>query len=279
MNSTQSEAPIVVGIDGSQAAINAAVWAADFAVDRGVPLRLVHVVTVDEEDTDLDEDPSDLAADWPETEFGRTALRVASAAVHATGKLIAVDTEILWGETDAMLLTESASATMVCVGSVGVTPFCERTLGSTATTVAQQAHCPVAVIRLDNDLPTLESEWIVTVVDSSRAGNTVATWALEAACLLRAPVLALGVAPSEPCGIDGYELERRVASWRKQYPHLHIYPVACDDDVAGFLRDHDELAAQLAVIGDTHVKRAAQIVGPYRQSRDTHNWCSVLVVR
>jgi nucleotide-binding universal stress UspA family protein len=34
---------VVVGIDGSQAALDAATWAVAEAVSRGVPLRLVHV--------------------------------------------------------------------------------------------------------------------------------------------------------------------------------------------------------------------------------------------
>ena len=35
---------VVVGIDGSQAAIQAAEWAVDEAVSREVPLRLIHVI-------------------------------------------------------------------------------------------------------------------------------------------------------------------------------------------------------------------------------------------
>lgn len=34
--------PIVVGVDGSEASLRAADWAADEAALRGVPVRLVH---------------------------------------------------------------------------------------------------------------------------------------------------------------------------------------------------------------------------------------------
>ena len=44
-DSTTTQLPIVVGIDGSQAAIQAAEWAIDEAVSREVPLRLVEVIT------------------------------------------------------------------------------------------------------------------------------------------------------------------------------------------------------------------------------------------
>lgn len=39
---------IVAGIDGSKAAIRAALWAVDEAVSRGVPLRLLHATERDD---------------------------------------------------------------------------------------------------------------------------------------------------------------------------------------------------------------------------------------
>ena len=36
----ESSAPVVVGVDGSDAAINAAKWAIDEAISRDVPLRI-----------------------------------------------------------------------------------------------------------------------------------------------------------------------------------------------------------------------------------------------
>ena len=44
-DSIKTPLPIVVGIDGSQAATQAAEWAVDEAVNREVPLRLVEVIT------------------------------------------------------------------------------------------------------------------------------------------------------------------------------------------------------------------------------------------
>ena len=43
MKQLQSKS-VVVGIDGSQAAVNAAKWAVDEAISRQMPLRLVYVV-------------------------------------------------------------------------------------------------------------------------------------------------------------------------------------------------------------------------------------------
>ncbi|MGO9250893.1 MAG: universal stress protein [Mycobacterium sp.] len=43
---------VVVGIDGSQAAISAALWGTDEAISRGVPLRLVSVLKPTHPSTD-----------------------------------------------------------------------------------------------------------------------------------------------------------------------------------------------------------------------------------
>ena len=50
--STSVSKPIVVGINGSKPALGAAFWAADEAVNRNVPLRLVHVVDAHDHDED-----------------------------------------------------------------------------------------------------------------------------------------------------------------------------------------------------------------------------------
>ncbi|WP_173010210.1 universal stress protein [Mycolicibacterium sp. P9-64] len=280
MKPLQCTSPIVVGIDGSQAAIGAALWAADEALSRNVPLRLVHVIDVEDEvDRDLDGDPAVVARDWPETERGMASLRAASAAVQDTGKRLDVETQILWGEIDQVLIKESETATMVCVGSVGIAPVCREVLGSTATTVVEKGLCPVAVIRTPHAAPTSEPDWIVAVVDDTVESDEVADFALEEAHLRRAPVLALGVSRGSHHEVHYDDLQRRVDSWRHDHPYVHIYPVSVPTDAAAFLAQHDELSVQLTVLGAAASDQAPAIVGPHRPSRRAHNQCSVLVVR
>jgi nucleotide-binding universal stress UspA family protein len=280
MEPTHLTAPIVVGIDGSQAAIRAALWAADEALSRGVSLRLVHVIDVEDEvDRDLDGDPAEVAREWPETERGVASLRAASTAVQDTGTPLDVETQILWGEVDRMLIKESEAATMVCVGSVGIAPVCRQILGSTAATVAEQAHSPVAVIRTPHSAPTSEPDWIAAVVDDTQESDEVVDYALEEARLRRAPVLALGVSRSDHHEIHYDDLDRRVRSWRHDHPYVHIYPVCIPTDAAAFLAQHDELSVQLTVLGAADSEQTPAIVGPHRPSREVPNQCSVLVVR
>ncbi len=279
MKFPDSAAPIVVGIDGSQAAIDAALWGADQAVLRNVPLRLVHVVAVEDEDSDFDEDLAEVTRDWPETEYGRSALRAASGVVSATGKPIQIDTEICWGDADSVLIKESDAATMVCVGSVGISPLCEMTLGSTAVAVAEQAHCPVAVIRTSHSKSASEPPWIVVVVDHTAVDNKLVDYALGEASLRGAPVLALGVSPSDHSGIGDDELNRLVTSWRADHPNVRIYPVTTPTDTIGFLAEHRDLCVQLVVIGAAEAKHVAKIVGPHRDKDESRPSRSVLVVR
>lgn len=86
-----ASAPVVVGIDGSDAAVNAAPWAIDEAVGRDVSLRLVHVTRIEEPRAPVgDEFRLDVA-------FAESSLRAASAAVRAPGTPAKVETEILCG--------------------------------------------------------------------------------------------------------------------------------------------------------------------------------------
>jgi nucleotide-binding universal stress UspA family protein len=111
MNDASATAPVVVGTDGSQAALNAAIWAVDEALSRDVPLRVVHATGVEQQPAD------DVRL---EIEYAETSLHAVTAAVKATERPVKVETDILWGPVDSALVDESKSAAMMCVGSVGI---------------------------------------------------------------------------------------------------------------------------------------------------------------
>ncbi|WP_284235441.1 universal stress protein [Mycobacterium antarcticum] len=129
---------MVVGIDGSASAIRAAEWAVDEAVSRDSALRLIHVIEPGSEAVRL------------ETEYAETALRTARAAVDAIEKRLAVETIILRGHIDSVLVEESRHAEMICVGSFGLGYPTGKLLGSVAAFLAKSAHCPVTVVRTPN---------------------------------------------------------------------------------------------------------------------------------
>ena len=126
----KSSAPVVVGVDGSDAAINAAKWAIDEAISRDVPLRIVHVTHIEGDET-ASQDAFRL-----EVQYAESSLRAASAAVEATGKPVKVETDILWGSPDIALIDESRNAALICVGSVGIGAIAHELWGSTAASLA-----------------------------------------------------------------------------------------------------------------------------------------------
>lgn len=76
---------IIVGIDGSHAAITAALWGVDEAISRAVPLRLVSVIKP------THPSPDDYDRDLAHAE---RSLREAQSAVEAAGKLVKIETDI-----------------------------------------------------------------------------------------------------------------------------------------------------------------------------------------
>lgn len=260
--------PIIVGIDGSQAAIAAALWGIDEAASRGVPLRLVSVMKL------THPSPDDYARDL---EHAEKALREAQFAVEASRKPVSVKTDIPRGPAGPVLVEASRDAEMVCVGSVGIGRYARSILGSAATELAATAHCPVAVIRTELDQPP-DINWIVVRMTGAPDNDIVVKYAVGEAKLRRAPMLVLGSRPEDLTERADGEFERRVQRWRRLHPEVRVYPITTKDAVADFLRVNDE-RVQLAVIGAAEAGQLARLVGPYGHPLFRHPECSVLVVR
>jgi nucleotide-binding universal stress UspA family protein len=273
-DSNTPQPAVVVGIDGSQAAIQAAEWAVDEAVSQEIPLRLVQVIPEEVEPAPL----ASVGNVRMELEYGETALRIASAAVEATGKPVKVQTAILQGDPAATLIAESRNAKMICVGSVGIGRFARAFLGSTAAELAEAAHCPVAIIRTQQSQPKPDSALIVVAVNDSPDNDDVIEQAIKEAQLRQAPVLAVGVLRKDTGDMPSAELNRRVQRWSRRHPGLKIYAGATRTDIADFLAVMDR-TIQLAVIGSTDVDQVARLIGPHRHPILGHAECSVLIVR
>jgi len=172
------------------------------------------------------------------------------------------------------LISESADADMVGVGSTGIGGYERALLGSTAADVAEKAQCPVAVIRAADGRPLAPTNCIVVALNDAADNDAVADRAMVEAVLRKAPVLAIGV---ELQHVD-HVLEDRVEELRRKYPDVHVYPVATADDIAHFLADNLQ-RVQLVVIGSSEANQLAQIIGPHGHPMYRHSESSVLVVR
>ncbi|HTY32169.1 universal stress protein [Mycobacterium sp.] len=268
MNHPQATARIVVGIDGSQAAINAATWAIAEAISRNVPLRLIHAIP---------DRPVDATGDdGMEVGYAEDSLRGADAALQATGQPVKVECDIVRGSPEGILVDESRGAAMICVGSVGIGRIARKLLGSTADALAHKAQSPVAIVRSGGG--TSDTGWVVVVVDDSPANDAVLEHGFREARLRRAPILALGVWRWGLGEIPYPQLEHRLGPWVSRYPEIHVMPAAARRGPAEFLA-HTEESVQLAVVGGEDADKVARMVGSTGPHLSGHTGCSVLVVR
>jgi nucleotide-binding universal stress UspA family protein len=173
---------VIVGIDGSPAAIHAAKWAAVDAVEQSVPLRMVAVVkTTHPTWSDYERD----------VERAQVWLQSARDTVESLGRPVKIETAVLRGQPGAVLIAESRDAEMVCVGSSGIDRYARALVGSTATEVAEKAHCPVAVIHSRPGQPEHDINWIVVAVNDSADRDVVVDLAMREAQRHKLPVLAI----------------------------------------------------------------------------------------
>ena len=262
MTAANTSGPVVAGIDGSPAALHAALWAVTEATARATTLRLVYVLT-----------PADRTAPEYAEDVARAhaALDTARTTVEVVDAPVTVETAILDGPASEALIAESSGAQLICVGTVGIGRYARSVVGSTAADLAEKAHCPVAVIRTDLH-PQAPLHWIIVGID--RPGHdAVVEYALREAALRHTPVLALGGGTAD----SAEALEDRIRPWRTRHPDVHIHPIAGAGDTAHFLKKHDE-PVLLAVIGSDETGELAQIVG-HGHSLFRHGAASVLVVR
>jgi nucleotide-binding universal stress UspA family protein len=272
MKHMEPPGPIIVGVDGSRAAINAATWAIDEAISRDVPLRIVHVTQIRQESI------APKVQFSLEREYAETALRQARTAIEATGRSVKVETVVLRGDVAEALAEESRPASMICVGSVGVGRISRVSFGSTAVSLAARAHCPVAIIRTNSDAPTPIRGRIAVVVNDEPGNDAVLQTAMDEARVRGEAILVLGARQRGWGQIPYDQLDRRAGDWMNRYPDVEVHPIATCTGISPFLETTDD-AISLAVIGSADVDRVPNLIGPRSEPILAHAECSILVVR
>ncbi|CPR12159.1 universal stress protein [Mycobacterium bohemicum DSM 44277] len=271
MNESAKPQPVVVGVDGSKAAIRAALWAVDEAVSRDVPLRLLHAI----EDAESGGAPAD------------TALRQARTAIEAAGAQVKVESETVQGPAVGSLIRASAAAAMVCVGAVGLRHFQAGRVGSTAAALAVSARCPVAVIRGHDHHPRPSADDIVVEVEEAADNGGLLRAAAEEARLRGAAVRALVCRrgePGEPVVADTEsdrralaDLDRRLATWKRRYPEVRVEPVAVHRSLLEYVAG-SRRGIGLVIVGARNRAHLAELVGPAGSAVLQDAGCSLLIV-
>lgn len=162
-----AEHRIVVGVDGSPSAENAARWAAELAARSGRSLHLVHVV--------------------PEVAVGDAALDAAARTATRDHPDLAVRALQLAGDPAVGLVESAAAADLLVVGRArhGRLPL---HLGSVAHRVLSHASCPTAVVPCG---PRVSANAVVVAVSDSAGGAEAVRFAFAEAARRAAELVAV----------------------------------------------------------------------------------------
>ncbi len=293
MTTAASQPSVVVGVDGSDTALRAAQWAAEFAVGQSIPMTLVHAIPrLDWHFASVD--PPD---DGGRSAEGDTVLAAAQTAVQSTHPGLAITTAALKGAVATVLADASQSARLLVVGSGAAD---RRALGGHAVRITHRAPCPVVVWRKPVAKRTGKPLPVVVGIDESDGSARALAEAFDIAATLHAPLsvvhmweIAAAVGMGDLGGqgmmdwplLDVLQSQQRqrmdelIAPLAAKYPNAHVSKVFEDISPAKGLADLSR-EAQLVVVGSHGRGRLVEsILGSVAQTVIHHAECPVLVVR
>lgn len=271
---------VVVGYDGSSSSDAALAAAIDQARELGLGLHLVSAV--------------ELPASLPSYEgaYRRATTEAVQRALERTVAALGLDrvtSHVDAGSPSSLLLGQVGPEDLLVVGSHGHRPVARMLLGSTSTTVAAHAPCPVLVVRG----PRVRSRGPVVVgVDGSETSAAAVATAAEIAAregaTLRA-VLALSPVTDALGFVSGPDdpqvtaaqavLAESVAGVTVDHPDLPVEQVLAQTHPVEALLRHSR-GARLVVVGSRGLGGVrAMMLGSVSREVLHHASCPVLVVR
>jgi nucleotide-binding universal stress UspA family protein len=265
-SSTSSARPVVAGVDGSEASVAAALYAAREADRRGLPLLLVHATPYSAGRT---------AVTGPAALFGglledgaEALLRDAESAVREAAGRTQIGTAVLDDHPVPALARLSAEASLVVLGRRGIAGVPGILAGSTASGLVHHARCPLVVLPEDVQPSPPERRPVVVAVEGHPDDEEVLAFGVAEAALRATDVVAVhawrDVAMEAAVGgfgpfVDWTEVEaeeRRllaegVAGWRDKDPDVVLREVVVRARPAQALLEA-AAPAELLVVGHRH---------------------------
>jgi nucleotide-binding universal stress UspA family protein len=259
--------PVVVGVDASQASVRAVRFAAEEAVRRTVPLRIVHALTWFD---GMTSPPADLdVGDLLHTGAGSLVQAMASS-VAALLPPDQVHTSVLEGDPVEVLRNLSVDASLVVVGGRGVGGVEGLLLGSTASAIVSHAECPVVVLS-DDSATRMRNRRSVVVGVEGRADEEVLAFAFGEAAARGTDLVAVHawqdvvletafrtISPlTDWEGVMADEervLAEALAGWPEKEPDVEVRQVVVREKAARALLAAG-LTAQLLVVGHHRGRR------------------------
>jgi nucleotide-binding universal stress UspA family protein len=288
-----SRPPVVVGIDGSECDELAIRWATKEASMRRLPLRVVNVLDPPVMARPLDIDLADRILTYCR-EHARQIVDDGAARARSLVPDVEVTPTVVTGQVVPALLTETANARLVVLGSGRRFDATRVRLGSVAAHVSAHATCPVIVARspVTGELATAVGPGgIVVGVDGSAISEAAIAFAFEEASwrglgltvihawqTARMPV-TFDVAEATREAAEERVLAEALAGWSEKYPDVQVMSRLVRDHPARALME-ESMGAVLLVLGSHGRGRFAEMVlGSVSQVVLRHASTSIAIVR
>lgn len=246
---SNSQPPVVVGVDGSPSSLAALDYAADWAVRRQTSLRIVHalvpprvmapysVVPVLEPSGDI-RSAADL---WLQ--------ELADKVRDAHPELMAIQAMHATGHSAAVLIEQSRHAAATVVGCRGLGGFAELVLGSTSAHLTAHGHGPIVVVRPLQHHPLGTLGPVLACYDGSPASVAALRFAADEAARRRVPLNVAHVFERDESAAKQLLIDA-VDPWADGYTgeHIELRPVHSQNQPQYALLEASRNAA-LTVVG------------------------------
>lgn len=280
---------VVVGVDGSDYALEAVRWAArEAASRRGSTLRIVTARGALIEHIPVGgnrrfEHQRVALAD------AEDRLDTAASVAREVAPGLEVEKETTEGTPRDVLLGEASQARILVLGHRGHGGFVGLLTGSVAVSVATRAVCPVVVVR---EHPS-EGAPIVVGVDGSPLSEAALSFAFDIAARRQVPLVAVHTwidVAAEPVVAAMVDVEavleqerellaQRLAGWSEKYPDVEVRRHVARDHASRTLVEQSGSAGLVVVGARGRGAVAGTLLGSVSQTLLHHAQCPVAIVR